>query len=112
MLKHEKRVRRVQNLAQLLDRKYRIPGTRFRFGLDALIGLIPGVGDTITAVLAGWIIYQAHKCGVPFSIKLRMAVNVFIDWFIGLIPLLGDLFDIGWQANYRNAQLLSGYLEN
>lgn len=109
MMANERRIRRVKNLAHMLDTKYGIPGTRFRFGLDALIGLIPGVGDTITAAIACWIIYQAHKCGVPFIVKLRMAFNVFVDWLIGLVPLVGDILDIGWQANMRNAELLAKY---
>lgn len=111
MLAHHKKLQRVQSLAFWLDRKYRIPGTSFHVGMDGLIGLIPGIGDTLTMVMAAWIIYQAHTIGAPFWLKLRMAGNVFVDWLIGLIPLLGDIFDIGFQANQKNADLLVRHME-
>ena len=111
MSSQEKRLKNVQVLARWLDNKYRILGTTFHIGMDGLLGLIPGVGDTITAALSGWIIYQAHRCEVSFGVKLRMAWNMAIDWLIGLIPLVGDIFDIGWQANQKNAALLARHME-
>lgn len=76
-----------------------------------MLGLLPGIGDTITTVLSSWILYQAHQMGVPLYLKLKMAKNIFIDWLVGLIPLVGDIFDIGWKANMRNSTLLLHYIE-
>ena len=100
------RVRRVRRLAVLLDSQFRLPGTNIRFGLDSLLGLIPGVGDTITAVFAGYIIVEAFRLGVPRNIIVKMVGNIVLDWLIGSIPLIGDLFDIGFKANIRNIRLI------
>lgn len=110
MTSHQHKLEKVQMLADWLDRKYRIPFTRLRIGMDGILGLIPGIGDTITVILSSWIIYQAHQEKASLWLKLRMGWNVFIDWLIGLIPLFGDIFDIGWQANQKNAQLLANHL--
>lgn len=110
MQQHQK-LQQVQSLADWLDKRYRIPGTPVRIGIDGILGLIPGIGDTIGLVLSSWIIYQAHQEKVSFWMKLRMGWNVFVDWLVGLIPFFGDIFDIGWQANQKNAQLLAHHLE-
>jgi len=107
----EHTLERVQALANWLDSKYEIPGTSIRIGMDGIIGLIPGIGDTISMALSSWIIYQAHTLNAPFWTKTKMAWNVFIDWLIGLIPFFGDIFDIGWQANQKNATLLAEHLK-
>lgn len=104
------RLRRVEKLAGWLDAKWSLPGTDMRIGLDGIIGLIPGIGDSIGAVISSYIIYEAHQLGVPLHIKIRMLWNVFVDWLVGLIPLVGDLFDIGWKANLKNVNLLREYL--
>lgn len=101
---------RVRSLARLLDSAIRIPGTNIRFGLDALIGLIPGVGDVSGAAMAGYIVLTAARLGVPKAVIGRMVLNLGVDTVVGAIPLLGDLFDVGFRANLRNSVLLDRYL--
>ena len=104
------RVERVERLARLMDRAVRIPGTRIRLGLDSIVGVVPGIGDTLTLLPAAFIVAEAHRMGVPTRMLARMVGNLGIDWAVGLIPLLGDLFDVGWKANIRNAQLLREHI--
>ena len=104
-------LQRVRGLAWLLDNSIPIPGTRFKIGLDALIGLIPGFGDAAGALLSSYILLEAGKLGVARSTLLRMGANVLIEAVIGIIPLAGDLFDAGWKANQRNLGLLERALE-
>jgi hypothetical protein len=96
----------------LLDNSIPIPGTRFRIGLDALIGLVPGLGDAAGAVFSSYILLEAGKMGVSRSTLLRMAANVLIESVVGMIPLIGDLFDAGWKANQRNLALLERSLDS
>lgn len=103
-------VERLERLARLLDDRYRVPGTNVRFGLDSLIGLVPGVGDTATALLALYIVLQAQKLGVPRTMIARMAGNVLMDLGLGTVPLVGDLFDLGFKANRRNMSMLQNHL--
>lgn len=107
----EKLTQRLDRYAGLLDNKFRIPGTDIRFGWDAIIGLIPGVGDSITLLLSAVILVEAKRIGAPKSLLLKMAGNMGLEWLIGLIPLLGDLFDVYWKANIRNMELLKDYLQ-
>ncbi len=100
----------VRALARLLDAAVGIPGTKFRVGLDALIGLVPGVGDLAGAAMSGYIILAAARLGAPKPVLFRMILNVAIDSVVGAIPLLGDLFDAGWRANTRNTALLDRHL--
>jgi Domain of unknown function (DUF4112) len=100
---------RLDRLAYYLDDLFAIPGTKWRIGLDGLIGLIPGVGDVSTAVLSAWIIFQASRHNIPKAILLRMVGNMIIDFGLGSIPLVGDIFDVGWKANRRNMRLLRRY---
>ena len=97
---------RVRSLARILDTAIRIPGTGIRFGLDSILGLIPGVGDLTGAALSGYIVLAAARLGVPPSVLARMILNLGVDTLVGSIPLLGDLFDVGFRANIRNAALL------
>ena len=99
-------LQRARWLAWLLDNSIPIPGTRFRIGLDALIGLVPGLGDAAGAVFSSYLLLEAGKLGVSRSTLLRMAANVLIESVVGMIPLIGDLFDAGWKANQRNIELL------
>jgi hypothetical protein len=96
----------LRALVRILDEAVRIPGTRFRFGLDALIGLIPGAGDIAGAAMTGFTILTAFRVGAPPSVLFHMLVNLGIDALVGTIPLLGDLFDFGFKANRRNLDLL------
>lgn len=101
---------RVRSLARLLDSAIRIPGTGIRFGLDSVIGLIPGVGDLTGAAMSGYIVLAAARLGVPPSVLAKMVLNLGVDTLVGTIPLLGDLFDVGFRANTRNAALLERFV--
>lgn len=102
-------IEKLERLAIWMDSRFVIPGTSIRFGVDSLLGLIPGIGDTVTAISGAYLIRQAHKHGVPKRGMAQMIWNVFIDWLIGLIPLLGDIFDIGWKANRKNVEIIKKY---
>lgn len=101
---------RLARLAYWLDERFRIPGTRWRAGVDGIVGLIPGIGDGITTALSVYIVVKARRFGVPGTILRRMIWNSVVDGVIGTIPLLGDLFDIHWKANRKNIFLLNEYL--
>ena len=97
---------KLERLARLLDSEWRVPGTNFRFGLDALLGLVPGVGDSATALVSGAMMFAAWRAGAPFGALARMGLNIGIDWLVGLVPVLGDLFDVAFKANQRNMAIL------
>ena len=99
----------VERLAWWLDNAIRVPGTRFRIGFDALIGLIPGLGDLVGTLLSSYIIAVAASRGLPASVLVRTALNVAIEGVMGLVPVLGDLFDAAWKANQRNVQLMAQF---
>ena len=101
----------VRRLARLLDAAVRIPGTNIRVGLDALLGLIPGLGDAIGAALSGYIVLAAARLGIPKSVLARMLVNLGIDTVVGAVPVLGDLFDVAFRANTRNVALIESALQ-
>ncbi|MDA0664939.1 MAG: DUF4112 domain-containing protein [Proteobacteria bacterium] len=101
---------RMRAVAWWLDNRFRIPGTNIRFGLDVLLGLLPGIGDSVSALSGVYFISQAHALGVPLPVKLRMAGNVLGDMIVGAVPLLGDIFDIGFKANMRNLALIEDHL--
>lgn len=96
----------LRRWAVLLDSAFRIPGTGIRFGLDAIIGLIPGLGDISTPAFAGLLLMQAVRMRLPVVVQARMVLNAAFDMLIGLVPILGDLADIGWKANLKNLALL------
>jgi len=104
------RVRRVRALARLLDSSIRIPGTDMTIGFDPIVGLIPGIGDLIGAVLSGYIVIEAVRSEVPTLTLLRMLVNVGIDTLLGAVPAVGDLFDAAWKSNMMNVALLERHL--
>lgn len=101
-----------RKFAELLDNRFTIPGTKIKFGIDPLIGLVSGIGDLAGASLSVYFMFYATKLGAPTSILLRMFMNILADLTIGVIPVLGDLFDIAWKANLRNARLLEKLEEN
>jgi hypothetical protein len=103
-------VRRVRSLARALDTAIRIPGTGIRFGLDAIIGLVPGAGDLASALMSGYIVLASARLGVPPWVVGRMILNLGVDTLVGSVPLLGDLFDVGFRANIRNAALLESHM--
>jgi hypothetical protein len=100
---------RIRSLATVLDDAVRVPGTNVRFGLDAVLGLVPGAGDAVTGAMAAYAMVLAARLGAPPVIIARMAMNVLIDVATGTIPVLGDIFDVGWKANRKNVQLLERY---
>jgi hypothetical protein len=106
----EEEIRRLENLADWMDSRFRLPGTNIRFGLDSLLGLIPGLGDGVLALPSAYVVLAAHRLGVSPLVLARMAGNVGIDMVIGAIPVLGDLFDVGFKANRRNVALLRRHL--
>jgi len=103
--------RKLARLAWLLDSSIPIPGTRFTIGLDALIGLVPFIGDLIGVALSSYILSEASRLGVPRSVLLRMAFNVWLEGLIGVVPLAGDAFDAAFKANQRNVRLLEAWLD-
>ena len=100
----------LQRLANLLDQAIPLPGG-FRIGFDGIIGLLPGVGDLIGSGLSSFILLQASRLGAPRTVLFRMAANIAIDTLVGVVPVIGDLFDFAWKANLRNVELLGRYLD-
>jgi hypothetical protein len=96
----------LRRYAVLLDSRFRIPGTGIRFGLDAILGIIPGLGDISTPVFASLLLMQGVRMRLPLVVQARMVLNAGIDMLLGLVPILGDLVDIGFKANLRNLALL------
>lgn len=96
----------LETLAHALDGLFRVPGTDWRFGLDALVGMIPGVGDAATSLASFSILVAAVRYRVPKIVILRMALNLAIDYAVGAIPVVGDAFDFVWKANTKNLHLL------
>jgi len=107
----EERLARIEALATLLDTALVIPGTNLRFGLDALIGLVPGIGDAVTTAVSLWLVKEARALGAPAHLIARMLGNILIDGVVGAVPLVGDAFDLVWKSNRRNLHLLRGHLE-
>lgn len=110
--KPTREVTKLRTISWLFDELIRIPGTNIRFGADALLGLLPGGGDLLGGAVSSYAILIAARLGAPPAIIARMAMNIGIDALIGVIPLLGDIFDVGWKANRRNADLLEQYMRN
>ena len=99
-------IERARGIARMLDTAVRIPGTGIRFGLDSVLGLIPGMGDAAGALFSGYLILLGSRMGLPRPVITRMVANVAIDTIVGGIPVLGDLFDVAWKSNTRNLKLL------
>ncbi len=109
-MSHDERLAQVRWLARLMDDNFRIPGTPLRFGWDSVIGLFPGLGDVLTSAISLLIVHHAWHAGASKLTLLRMLGNVGVDFVVGAIPLLGDLFDFVWKANRKNALLLERHL--
>jgi hypothetical protein len=103
---HLVRIRRMRGLARLMDTALRIPGTRFSFGADSIVGLIPGIGDFAGAAISLYIVNEARQLGVPNDKLLKMLVNIGFDAAAGSVPLVGDLFDVYFKSNRRNLELV------
>ena len=105
-------LRRARLLAVLLDDAIRVPGTKIRFGVDPIVGLIPCLGDVLGGLASAYIILEAARAGAPASVLLRMTMNVGVDTLVGSVPVAGDLFDFAWKSNSRNVQLLARHIES
>lgn len=101
---------RLRAITRVMDEAVRVPGTRFRIGLDGIIGFVPGVGDAVTAAISGYALLAAARAGAPRSVLARMTGNILLDTLVGAVPVLGDLFDLGFKANRRNLRLLENHL--
>ena len=110
--KIDRALRDLSGLVRLWDEAIRIPGLGWRIGLDAIVGLVPGVGDLIGAVVSSYLVVVAARLGVGTPILARMVANVAIDALVGAIPIAGDLFDVGWKANRRNYDLLARWRDH
>ena len=109
-LSTDPRLARARLLATALDSAVGIPGTNFRFGLDPIIGLIPGLGDLAGAALSGYIVLVGIQLGASRSVVMRMLANVAIDTVVGAVPVFGDLFDAGWKSNNMNVALIERHV--
>lgn len=103
---------RLRLIAQLFDRAFAIPGTKWRFGLDALFGLVPGLGDVAGALVGVYSLRVARNLRAPPEIQLHMLTNIALDAVVGMIPLLGDIFDFAFQAQTRNLALLERWVDS
>lgn len=104
-------VEQLDRLARLLDSRFGVPGTRFSFGWDSIVGLIPGIGDTLALAPSAYLVWKAHQLGVPRSTLIRMAANTGIDFAVGTVPIVGDVFDAFYKANRRNVALLRRHID-
>jgi len=103
------RLDRLDRLSRLLDIAFTVPGTNIRFGAEAIMRLVPGIGDAAASALSCLILYEAHRLGVPRRVMIRMAGNVAIEAAAGAVPFIGDLFDVAFRANRRNVRILREY---
>ena len=104
--RNEEKLLRLKLLSERLDELTRIPGTNQKVGIDAIIGVIPILGDFIGVVFSTYIMYSGIKMGVSSKVVTKMAANIAIEFIIGWIPIIGDVFDILWKANKRNVELI------
>lgn len=102
---------RVEALEQLLERSFHIPGTKVPIGLDSIIGLVPVVGDIVTAAMGAYMVWEARNLGMSKFHLMRMAANVGIDTALGAIPLAGDAFDFLWRSNSKNLRIIKKHLD-
>ena len=110
-LSREERLARLRFLADLLDVAFVVPGTRIRYGIEGLVGLIPVVGDILMTAVSLWIVREARALGAPRYLVARMLANVALDGVVGMVPLVGDAFDVAFKANVRNVRLLQRWME-
>ena len=103
-------LRRLRRISHLLDNAIPIPGTKHRIGLDPILGLIPGGGDLLGSVFAGYVVFKSAQMGVPQETLLKMAANIVFDTVAGTVPVAGDLLDVAWKANVKNIELLDAHL--
>jgi hypothetical protein len=102
--------RRLRRLAKLMDSAITVPGLRLRIGADAILGLVPGIGDAASGLIGAYLIYEAHRLGAPKRALVRMAANLALDTAVGSIPVAGDIWDFFFRANDRNMQILARHV--
>jgi hypothetical protein len=103
--------RRLEAMEMLLERAFTVPGTNYRVGLDAIVGLVPVVGDLVTTAMGAWLVWEARNLGMSKFHLMRMAGNVGVDTLVGAIPLVGDVFDFVFRSNTRNLKILKRWLD-
>ncbi len=103
-------VRRVEWLATMLDDRFTLPGTRYRFGWDQVIGFVPGIGDAAMSAVSLVILHHGWKLGMPSSTLIRMGANIAVDFVLGSVPVVGDAFDFAWKANRKNLRLVQQHV--
>jgi hypothetical protein len=106
------RLERLRELSRLLDNAIPIPGTRYRIGIDPILGLVPGLGDLVAAMMSAFLVVEAERLGAPRSVVWRMLLNVVTDTLAGSVPVAGDVFDAAWKANARNMALLDRWMQD
>jgi hypothetical protein len=104
-------VDRLDFIARLLDTAFIVPGTNIRFGIEAVIRLMPGIGDAVASALSCVILIEAHRLGVPRAVLVRMIANVLLEGTAGAVPVVGDMFDIIFRANRRNIRIVRDYMQ-
>jgi hypothetical protein len=102
---------RLEAMEALLERAFVIPGTHYRVGLDAVVGLVPVVGDLITTAMGAWLVWEARNLGMSKFHLARMAGNIGVDTLVGAVPLVGDLFDFAFRSNTRNLRILKRWMD-
>ncbi|NER26335.1 MAG: DUF4112 domain-containing protein, partial [Symploca sp. SIO1C4] len=102
---------RLRRLSNLLDNAIPIPGTPYRIGLDPILSLLPGAGDFLASLLSIYIVIEAARLRIPQATLVQMIGNILLDTVVGCVPMLGDLFDVGWKANVKNVALLEKQLK-
>ncbi|MEG4344196.1 DUF4112 domain-containing protein [Microcoleus sp. A003_D6] len=107
---HVASLRRIRRISHLLDNAIPIPGTKYRIGLDPILGLIPGGGDLVSSIFAGYVVFKSAQMGVPQETLVKMAANIVFDTVAGTVPVAGDLLDVAWKANVKNIELLDAHL--
>jgi hypothetical protein len=110
-LTREQRLARLDALARLLDVAFILPGTNIRYGVDGIVRLIPVVGDLIASAFSLWLVREARTLGAPWHVTARMLANVALEGTVGLVPIVGDAFDVMFRANMRNMRLLRNWME-
>jgi hypothetical protein len=110
-LTREQRFARIEALSKLLDVAFVVPGTKIRYGIDGLIGLVPIFGDILTTAISLWIVREARALGAPKYLVARMLGNVALDGVVGLVPFAGDAFDVMFRANMRNMRILKRWMD-
>jgi hypothetical protein len=109
---HERQLQRLDRLAWILDNSIRVPVLGYRIGVEGLIGLFPGIGDILGAAIGSYVVAQGIRMGAPVSLLLHMGLNIALEVLLGVVPLVGDLFDFAFKANTRNTRLLRAYVES